>query len=62
MFTYRFCRDVLSYCNDEIELEDFVEDLLTLLIFALCVVFDIIFGVFELLYIIFKLILRKFRK
>lgn len=62
MFTYRFCRDIISCCNDEIELEDFVEDLLTLLIFALCVVFDIIFGVFELLYIIFKLILRKFRK
>ena len=62
MFTYTFCRDTLAYCNDEIDLEDFANVLLSLLLLALCVVFDIILGVFEILYIVFKLILRKIRK
>ena len=62
MITYYFCKEISQCYNSEISVEDFIATILFLISFVITICLDIMFGIPELLYIGFKLLMRRFRK
>ena len=62
MITYYICKEILQCYDNEISLEDFIATMLFLVACVLAICIDIIFGIPELLYLGFKLLMRRFGK
>lgn len=60
MITYYFCGQMLQCYDNEISLDDFIATMLFLVTCVITIGMDIIFGIPELLYIGFKLVMRRF--
>lgn len=62
MITYYFCKQMLQCYDHEVSLEDFIATMLFLVTCVITIGMDIVFGIPELLYIGFKLLMRRFGK
>lgn len=62
MITYYLCKQMLQCYDNEISLEDFIATMLFLLTCVLGIFMDIMLGIPELLYLGFKLLMRRFGK
>ena len=62
MITYYFCKQMLQCYDHEVSLEDFIATMLFLITCLITIMMDIVFGIPELLYIGFKLLMRRFGK
>lgn len=62
MITYYFCKQMLQCYDNEISLEDFIVTILFLITCLLTIMMDIVFGIPELIYLGFKLLMRRFER
>ena len=60
MITYYFCKQMLQCYDNSISLEDFIATMLFLITCVITIFTDIMFGIPELLYLGFKLLMRRF--
>lgn len=62
MITYYVFKQMLECYDNEISLEDFIATILFLVTCVITIFMDIMFGILELLYLGFKLLMRRFGK
>lgn len=62
MITYYVCKEMLQCYDNSISVEDFMATMLFLVVCLTAIMVDVVFGIPELIYIGFKLLMRRFGK